>query len=91
MQTEEQIRNRLANVRAYFDATWATRELAAPTASELIWVLTGEEAMGEAYLDREYEIPEPTGSQSPAGVSNAGPATTATAPAGPQPTERDAL
>ena len=56
-QTEQAIRARLSNVRAYFDATWATRELAEPTASELIWVLTGEEGMGGMYLDREYEPP----------------------------------
>lgn len=55
----DQIRSRLSSVRAYYDATWATRELAAPSAAELIWVLTGEEAWGEAYLDREYEPPVP--------------------------------
>ena len=59
MRTEEQIRSRLKNVRAYYEATWASRELAAPSAAELIWVLTGEEAMGEAYLDSEYDLPAP--------------------------------
>jgi hypothetical protein len=58
MQSEAAIRARLTNVRAYYEATWATRELAAPTASELIWVLTGEEAQGEAYLDGDYMVPE---------------------------------
>ena len=57
MQTEEQIRKRLDNMRRYYDATWASRDLAAPSAAELIWVLTGEELQGEAYLDREYEPP----------------------------------
>jgi len=61
LRTEEQIRARLSNIRQYYDATWASRELAAPSASELIWVLTGEEAWGEAYLEREYELP--SGSQ----------------------------
>lgn len=67
MQSEKQIRDRLENVRAYYDATWATRELAAPTAAELIWTLTGEEGWGEAYLDREYILPtaEPTGEGNP--------------------------
>jgi hypothetical protein len=59
MQPEQAVRRRLSNVREYYDATWASRELAEPTASELIWMLTGEEARGGAYLDREYEPPAP--------------------------------
>lgn len=58
IRNEAQVRSRLENIRAYYDATWASRELAAPSAAELIWVLTGEEGWGEAYLDRTYEPPQ---------------------------------
>lgn len=57
MTTNDEIRSRLYTIREYYRAEFAKRSLAAPAASELIWVLTGEEAMGDAYINGEYEIP----------------------------------
>ena len=59
VQTQEAIRARLANIKASYEATLATREMAAPPAAELIWVLTGEELQGEAYLDGEFHVHGP--------------------------------
>lgn len=69
---EEAIRERLYTMREYFRAKFVTLDVAAPASSELIWVLTGDESMGEDYMQGRYEIPSASLNSEPATDNPAG-------------------